>query len=227
MIRLANVRRTLSTLAPRSFLDNFFGSREAKKKEIIAEQNDYEIDPALKITILNKLNSPDFKPFNKETDMPDFKIKQWKDQIVPLSNLSATYTTELLESKINSAYENLTSKTINSKIYKDTPLSDLEFRFNFAKLLQQKLGFDISDYTLSRAHDVEYLYGELKKTVASRWSNERNPNAIVLKQEDFASVGNVYLNNELTESEQQKRLRMLLAEAKKQDTKPVEVADST
>lgn len=195
--------RPFSTTAARLLLGNLFGSKEAKNRELIEKQDEYEVDPTSKITILNKENSPSYKPFLPETDMPGFKINQWKDRFVRAQDLESTFDAELVSQAINETYSELSGTSITSNDYKSTLLGDLQFRFAFAKALQKKLGFDIGDYTISKSHDVEMLFAEVRRMVAHRWSSERNPNAIVLRPEDFAQSPNVYLNNERSEEEQQ------------------------
>lgn len=202
--------RPLSTSAPTRFIGNIFGSREAKKKEIIAKQDEYEIDPESKVVFLNKENSPSYKPFDASEDMPDFQVKQWKHKTVRAQEIEETYTKDTLAQSISEAFQELKGESPNA----ETSLDDLAFRFEFVKLLQQKLGFDINDHTITRAHTVGYLTSELNKVIAHRWSNERNPNAIVLRKEDFELVPNVYLSEELTEEEQKKAYDELLAQAR-------------
>lgn len=206
--------RPFSTSTPRFFLGNFFGTKEAKKKEIIDTQDEYEVDASSKIVILNESNSPDYKPFNAAEDMPDFKINTWKSKNVLPQDIEATHTPETVAQAITETYSDLKGSAISPNQYSLTSLSDLEFRFLFTKSLQLKLGFDIADHTISRAHDVGYLYLELKKVISHRWSNERNPNAIVLRPEDFQETRNVYLNKERTQDEQKQVLDDLVEKAR-------------
>lgn len=210
----ARAIRPFSTSVPRLFLGNFFGTKEAKKKEIIQNQDDYEVDPSSKIVILNKENSPEYRPFVAEEAMPDFKINQWKfTQVLP-EDIEASYSGETLTQIISQSYNELKGEQISKDQYKDISLGDLEFRFQLAKLLQQKLGFDIKDHTLTRAHTLEYLHRELGKLISHRWTSERNPNAIVLRPEDFKLVLNVYLSHERSLEEQKKAFEELVEKAK-------------
>lgn len=206
--------RPFSTSTPRLFIGNFFGTKEAKKKEIIDNQDEYEVDASSKIVILNEQNSPNYKPFNAAEDMPDFKINAWKSKSVRPQDIEATHTPETVAQAISEAYSDLKGSAISPNQYSQVSLSDLEFRFLFAKALQLKLGFDIGDYTITRAHDVDYLYLELRKVISHRWSSERNPNAIVLRPEDFLETANVYLNKERSEEEQQQVLNELVEKAR-------------
>jgi hypothetical protein len=196
-------------------LGDFFGKKEVKKQqEIIKKQDDFEIDPEAQITILNQENSPDYIPFDAETDIPDFKVNQWKFQSVSKQDIESTYANNnKLSQYLNETYQELTNKPIEEQQYSEINLHDLKFRFDFAKLLQQKLGFDISDYLLSKSHTVEDLYQGLNSVVTTRWMNERNPNGIVLRLEDF-SAPNVYLNEELSQEEQDKKLHELADQAR-------------
>lgn len=206
--------RLFATTAPRQLLfGNLFGSREAKNKEIIEKQDEYEVDPSSKITILSKENSPGFKPFTPEEAMPDFKINFWKDRIVRAQDIEGIYSAEKIEQAINETYQEVAGSAISVADYKNSSLADLQLRFRFAKALQKKLGFDIKDHTITRAHDVDYMYQALKKVIAHRWSSERNPNAIVLRPEDFKLVLNVYLNSERSEEQQEKLLKELAEKA--------------
>lgn len=206
--------RPFSTSTPKWFLGNFFGTKEAKKKEIIDTQDEYEVDASSKIVILNESNSPNHKPFNAAEDMPDFAIKQWKLNHIRALDIEATHTPETVAQAISETYSDLKGSPISPNQYSLASLSDLEFRFLFAKALQLKLGFEIRDHTISRAHDVEYLYLELKKVISHRWSSERNPNAIVLRPEDFLDSRNVYLNKERSPEEQQQVLDELVEKAR-------------
>lgn len=206
--------RPFSTSTPRLFIGNFFGTKEAKKKEIIDTQDEYEVDASSKIVILNESNSPNYKPFNAAEDMPDFAINVWKSNNVRALDIEATHTPETVAQAISETYSDLKGSPISPKQYNKVSLSDLEFRFRFAKALQLKLGFEIGDHTITRAHDVDYLYLELRKVIAHRWSSERNPNAIVLRPEDFLETRNVYLNKERSEEEQQQALDELVEKAR-------------
>lgn len=191
--------------SPRSFfLQNIFGSKESKTKDLIEKQDEYAVDPSSKIVILNEQNSPSHKPFDPKTDIPDFKIVQWKDKVVHAQDIESLVTKEMVADAINKAFQEIHGSEISEKTYSSTKLDNLQKRFTFIKSVQQKLGFDIKDHTISRAHDVDYLYKSLQKQITHRWSSERNPNAIVLRPEDFQDQPNVYLNIEHNEQEQEK-----------------------
>lgn len=211
---VVRVSRPLSASAPRLIFGGLFGTKEAKKKEIIEKQDDFEVDASAKIVILNKENSPKHKPFLAETDMPDFKIEQWKFANVPFRDIEATYSKDQVATIISDSYKELKGAEVKPEEYAAVELTDLPFRFQLGKLLQQKLGFDIRDHTLSRAHNLGYLYEELSRVVALRWSNERNPNAIVLREGDFSSLQNVFLSTERTESQQKKEFDRLVKKAR-------------
>lgn len=184
-------------MARRTFIKSLFGV-SSKTNEIIEKQDQLAEVQQAPITILNKDNSPNTKKFNAEEDMPDFQIKQWKSTFVKIKDLEGSFTNESISTAINETFTQVYGQSLAVDQYNSTDLSDLPLRFQLCKALQQRLGFDISDYIISRSHNVEYLYGQLKKMIATRWSSERNPNAIVLRPEDF-SLPNVYLNKELDE----------------------------
>lgn len=209
MISRRLLSKSLGTRAfvstPRSlFLQNIFGSKDSKTKDLIEKQDEYAVDPNSKILVLNEKNSPSHKPFDPETDIPGFQITQWKEKVVRPQDIEASVTKEMVADAINKAFEESHGSAISAEQYSSTTLGDLQKRFAFTKLVQQKLGFDIKDYTISRSHDVEYLYSSLQKQITHRWSSERNPNAIVLRPEDFEEQPNVYLNTEHSEQEQEK-----------------------
>lgn len=195
-------RRCFASSSRVTFLQNIFGARESKTKELIEKQDEYAVDPSSKVLILNEQNSPSHKPFDPETDIPGFGITQWKEKLVRAQDIETSVTKEMVADAINKAYQETHGSEIEPSAYSATSLSDLHKRFAFVKRVQQKLGFDITDHTISRAHDVEYLYESLQKQITHRWSSERNANAIVLRPEDFEEQLNIYLNIERSEKEQ-------------------------
>mmetsp|Transcript_2638 Transcript_2638/g.3095 ORF Transcript_2638/g.3095 Transcript_2638/m.3095 type:complete len:230 (-) Transcript_2638:38-727(-) len=205
--------RPFSQSVQRPFISNFFGSKQLKQREdIIKNQDNYETDQDSKIVILNEQNSPEYKPFSPSEDMPDFQVSQWKNHIVRSKDIENTYSPESLQTVINKTYEEVNGTALNGD-YSSISLNDLEFRFKFSKHLQQNLGFDINDYVLTRSHTLEALYNELCDVISTRWTDERNPNAIVLRREDFTSP-NVYLNEEFSKEEQERVYNELLEKAK-------------
>lgn len=212
MMLVRSQRTALRVLPRRTFMSKIFGSPSKKVAEIVEKQDEYKEDQQAPITFLNKENSPNYKPFSIEEDMPDFKINQWKSTFVRARDLETTFTNESISNAINETYTEVFGKNLTPNEYLSTNLSDLQLRFQFCKTLQQKLGFDISDYLITRSHNVDFLFGELKKQIAARWSSERNPNAIVLREEDFEQP-NVYLNKELDEYKQKEYFEKLKEEA--------------
>lgn len=205
--------RLFSQTVQRPFISNFFGSKQLKEREdIIKNQDNYETDQESKIVILSEENSPDYKPFDANEEMPDFKINQWKSQIVRNKDIENSYSPELLQNIINKTYQEVSGNEINGQ-YSSISLNDLAFRFRFSKLLQQNLGFDINDYVLTKSHTLDVLYNELCGVISTRWADERNPNAIVLRREDFTAP-NVYLNEEASKAEQEDLYNELLEKAK-------------
>lgn len=196
------------------FIGNFFGKKEVKQREeIIKNQDDYEVDPDTKIVILKEENSPEYKPFTPEEDMPDFVINQWKHHVVKPQDIESTYDSVKLSQIISQVCQEVLQKPTEQDGFHETELSDIQQRFKFAKALQQRLGFDINDYTLSKSHNVGELFDALNKVINTRWTNERNPNAIVIRQEDF-SAPNVYLNQQPSEKAQEKEFDRLADEAR-------------
>lgn len=205
--------RKFSQTVKKPFISNFFGSKQIKEREdIIKNQDNYETDQDSKIVILNEENSPSNKPFDVNEDMPNFQILQWKNQTVRNKDIETTYSRELLQNVIRKTYQEVNGSEISND-YSSVKFDDLTFRFKFGKSLQRNLGFDISDYVLTKSHNLEILYNELTNIVSTRWSSERNPNAIVLRPEDFTSP-NVYLNTELSKEEQKVAYNELLEKAK-------------
>lgn len=203
------VARSLSYSHRRQFISNLFGKKEVKQRqELIKNQDDFEIDPASRIVILNEENSPDHKPFDAAVDMPNFVIKKWKNKEVSLKDIESTYDTNLLVKVISESYQSVFQKPLSQDQFASASLSNLESRFEFAKLLQQNLGIDISDYTLSKSHTVGELFSALELIINTRWTNERNPNAIVLRPEDFTAP-NVYLDQLRSEKAQKREYRKL------------------
>ncbi|CAK7901710.1 hypothetical protein CAAN1_06S05358 [[Candida] anglica] len=215
--------RLFSYTSTRPFITDLFRDRKTleQRNDQLAEKNAVEASSPeedvykkdSKIVFLTKENSPDFKHFNMETDMPGFKIEQWKSQIVKKQDIEAKYSPELLKDVITQSYTEV-SGAAQVADFASVELNDLQLRFNLAKSLQQKLGFDISDYIFSKSHNLELLHSQLSELVSIRYTNERNPNAIALRPEDF-TAGNVYLNEELNSQQQEKAFAKLVQEAKK------------
>lgn len=211
--------KPLNMAARRTFIGKYLGFSSPRTAEIVEKQDEYKEDQKAPITILNKDNSPNNRPFNAHEDMPDFKILQWKDLVVRDKDLESVYTKEAVADIVNKTYAEVFGKSVTEEQYESAEMSDLSLRFEFFKSLQRKLGFDIPDHTITRSHNVDYLYGKLKKTIAARWSNERNPNAIVLRPEDF-SEPNVYLNLELDEYRKNEYFKRLKKEASERAAAP-------
>lgn len=206
--------RMISSSAPRLFLGNFFGSREAKKhEELIEKQDDYTVDADSKIVILDEINSPNHKPFDAEADMPGFEVKNWKFTKVQQKDIETTYDIDSVNNTLITTYNELANASEQVSDLGSIKLNDLNFRFKYSKLLQQNLGFDISDYVFSTSHDLQTLSDNLNQIINTRYVNERNPNGIVLRDEDFTAP-NVYLNNELSDFEKEKFYEEILAKAK-------------
>ncbi|GBL47802.1 hypothetical protein CJI97_004092 [Candidozyma auris] len=200
--------RCLSTSAPRGFFFNL------PDKKLVEKQDELKPTSKSKVVFLNEKNSPNYKAFDPERDTPGFRVNQWKDKVVQRKEIEGSYTAEEVTNIMNETFEELQGSRPSSFDGKD--LHDLEFRFKYCKRLQQKLGFDLSDYLITRSHSLQDLLEEVKMMVTHRWSSERNPNAVVLRPEDFADAPNVYLNRELSEKAQQKLFKQKLKEAQAQ-----------
>ncbi|QEL58058.1 hypothetical protein CJJ09_000089 [Candidozyma auris] len=164
-------------------------------KKLVEKQDELKPTSKSKVVFLNEKNSPNYKAFDPERDTPGFRVNQWKDKVVQRKEIEGSYTAEEVTNIMNETFEELQGSRPSSFDGKD--LHDLEFRFKYCKRLQQKLGFDLG---LSHHQVTQFagLVGRSKMMVTHRWSSERNPNAVVLRPEDFADAPNVYLNRELS-----------------------------
>lgn len=182
---------------------------------MIAEKQRDEADATThktKIVILNEENSPNHKPFDVETDMPGFKVEQWKLKLVAPQHIEELYLPESVSEIVAQAFQLVNGSSPFVKDFESVVLDDLDVRFKLCKQVQHTLGFDVSDYVFSRSHTLAHLKAELQAIVSKRWTNERNPNAIALRPEDF-TAGNVYLNQEKDAYEQEQTYQKLLREA--------------
>lgn len=213
--------RAFSTSIQRPFIADLFRDRktlEQRNQAIAEKQKDQEDNETSttdsKIVFLNEENSPSIKQFNLEEDMPGFKVEQWKSKLVSAKDIEATYqpdsVKEILIKSYNEIYQN--NQLSQENELATVELNDLQLRFQLSKQLQKTLGFDISDYIFSRSHNLQALHDSICEIVSKRWTNERNPNAIVLRAEDF-SAPNVYLNEELDKYQQDKLYQELLVKA--------------
>lgn len=217
-LRVAHIRPLSTSSVKLSFFGNLFGSKEVKQRQdIIEKQDDYEVDPDSKIVILDKSNSPTAMEdaIDPTTAFPEFSINEWKSTNVKRSDIENTYSSpngEKLSNILLETYNKLSTESAND--LSKANFSDLQFRFDYFKTLQQNLGFDIGDYTISRCHDGSILLEELTAIVNKRFTNERNANSIVLRNEDFSSK-NIYLNKELNDFQQERAYEKLVEEARK------------
>lgn len=211
---LRHQSKSFSQSCHRPFIGNIFGSKQMKQREeIIKNQDKFESDQESKIVILNKKNSPDAEKFNPETDMEGFKIVQWKKSDTKPKDIESKFSTEKLKDIIIETYKELGGSSALQSL-QEMALDDLSFRFRFAKTLQSNLGFELSDYVWSKSHNLETVHDELSQAVSRRWKSERNPNAIVLRPEDFTAK-NIYLNQELPKKKQEALYGKLLEKARK------------
>ncbi|RLV94749.1 hypothetical protein JA1_001606 [Spathaspora sp. JA1] len=224
----AAIRSFHSTPLARSWLGDFFGKKKPaalepkykkKEKSEIIEQQDELVDMhSGKITILDAKNSPDYVEFSMERDLPDFKILKWKKNEVLPKDLEKTYTDkDQLKTLVAKAYSEVAGvEQVND--FTELALHDLKLRFKLTKELQSVLGFDLNDYQVSKCHDLQALYDEIEGVVNRRWKSERNPNAIVLRPEDFKS-SNIYLNQEKDDRGKAIKLEQLVQEAREKSGK--------
>lgn len=189
-----------------------------KRQDIITKQDELTESDSIKIHHLTFKNSDKYQSFTIEQNMPNFhKLKNWKFQksLTPNDYESFYSDKSILQNIINQELKNLIQKDIivSRDNYKDIKLDDLSFRFQIVKSLQSKLGIDINDYIISKSHDLETLYEEIENLVNKRWKFERNPNAIVLRSEDF-DAENIYLNQERNDFEKNLELQKLTQKLK-------------
>lgn len=213
-----SIRHISQTTPTKAFMDNWFGSKKNKQKEdIIKKQDDYEIDPTSKVVILDESNSPTIdNTFNPNKDLPNFKIKSWKSANLKRFEIQKKFNDEKINDALITTHKQLNNEeSLTVDKFADTSLNDLSYRFKFVKILQQSLGFDIKDYTISKSHNLKHLSDELSLLVNTKYpGNERNPNGIVLEQSDFTS-GNIYYNKELTPEQQDKKFAKIVEKARK------------
>ncbi|KAG5418316.1 hypothetical protein I9W82_003844 [Candida metapsilosis] len=230
---LTSTRPLTTSTAARSWFGDLFGNKSSKitsqqkRSDIIENQDDYINKDLTKITHLTRENSPLYlekvgKLKSKKLD-PEFKVRDWKNvKGLRGCDLEVVYDDKVkLQNVFNSSYKQVTGQDIQFEKYADVTLHDLKFRFELIKQLQSNLGFEFNDYVISCSHDLNSLYYEIEKVVNKRWSNERNPNAIVLRQEDFTAK-NIYLNESRDEYEKQKEFSKLLKEVERLEQQHLE-----
>ncbi|EGW32527.1 uncharacterized protein SPAPADRAFT_61592 [Spathaspora passalidarum NRRL Y-27907] len=231
----AVIRSFHATPVARSWIGDIFGKKKPAelepkyqkkdKKEIVAQQDELLDEKTGKITILNEKNSPNYVKFDMEKDLPDFKINQWKKNEVLSQDLENTYSDkEELRNLVAGVYREASGdKEVNK--FDKAELHDLKFRFKLVKELQSVLGFELNDYQVSKCHTLQALYEEIEGVVNKRWKNERNPSAIVLRPEDFKS-SNIYLNQERSDKQKQRKLAELVRKAREESTAEVQATQA-
>ncbi|KAI5967577.1 hypothetical protein CANMA_003011 [Candida margitis] len=217
-------RRSLtSSTVTRSWFGDLFGNKSSKitsqqkRSDIIEKQDDYINKEITKIAHLTRENSPQYlKKKQKDKLQSQFKVRDWKNvKFLHAKDLEGFYDDKVkLQNVVNQSYKDVTGTEIGFDDYSSIDLHDLKLRFAFVKHLQSNLGFELNDYVVSTSHDLISLYYEVEKVVNKRWSNERNPNAIVLRQSDF-SAKNLYLNESRDEYEKHKEFTKLLKEVER------------
>lgn len=198
----------------RTFMSNFFGKKELlKREEILRNQDDFELSVGTKITILNEENSPGYEKFDPESDMPDFEIIQWKQRNVKQEDIESTFSRQDVSAIIANAYKTVYNMDVDPSTNTDAELFDLGRRFAVVKTIQADMGINLNDAVMTQCHTVKTLYDELVKVVEERYVNERNPNGIVVRPNDF-SAPNIYLNQERTPQQQKIILDEIMTEAR-------------
>ncbi|CAI5757191.1 unnamed protein product [Candida verbasci] len=214
-------KRTIitSTRSLSWFGDIFGGSKNLKQRQEKIEATQKEdLNLSESIEILNYQNSKEYLESIKNKKRIDYKIKNWKILNLKPYQIESYYESkEKLQNIINEQYKALTNQDIKYDSYETINLDDLQFRFDFIKSLESNLGFEINDYTISKSHNLKDLYIEIENQVSLRWKNERNPNSIVLRPDDFTAP-NIYLNLERDDKQKQAEYNKLIAKMK-QDQK--------
>lgn len=195
-------------------MSNFFGKKElSKREEILQNQDDFELSVGTKITILNEENSPGYQKFDPESAMPAFEIYQWKSRNVKPQDIESTFSRKDVSSILANAYKTVYNVDVDPTSNTDADLFDLTRRFAVVKQVQVDMGINLNDAVMSRCHTVGTMYDELIKVVEARYVNERNPNGIVVRPNDF-SAPNIYLNQERTSQQQQAMLDGIVANSR-------------
>ncbi|KAI3402934.1 hypothetical protein KGF56_004186 [Candida oxycetoniae] len=219
---ILKTRSLTSSSINRSWFRDIYGRKKKSVTEIVSQQDKYADKEVVTIKHLTEKNSESYlKNLEASKVLPKSKVSDWKRHatIHPML-LESFYTKEKLQRVVDETYKNLTGKDITHSQYNTVSLNDIEFRFNLVKNLQSNLGFELNDFTVSKSHDLLTLYNSVEDFVNRRWKNERNPNAIVLRPEDFTAK-NVYINEERNAFEKNKefnkiRRQMQLAESAQQ-----------
>ncbi|KAI5961461.1 uncharacterized protein KGF55_004084 [Candida pseudojiufengensis] len=217
--RILQSRSLSTTNITRSWFGDLFGSKKSKitkesRSDMITNQDELANKEITEIIHFTKENSPKIlksKELNKLN--PENKVRDWKfTKSIKPNEIEDVYNDKSkLQNIFNKTYNELTNKEINFNEYSSINLHDLNFRFKFIKLLQSKLGFEINDYIISKNHSLDSLYFDIESFVNKRWKNERNPNAIVLRQEDFTAK-NIYLNETKDDYEKLKEFNKIMKE---------------
>lgn len=214
-------RSFATTTRSLSWFGDLFGKNKTsieskqKRQEIVEQQDELNKEESIKVTHLTFKNSDKYVKFDRNKEMPGYSFRNWKTlRGLHPENFESYYSNkEFLQRRINQGLQQVLGKSITREQYKDISLNDLELRFKVVKALQSKLGIEINDYTISKSHDLETLYDQIENVVNSRWKNEKHPDAIVLRPEDFTAE-NVYLNEERSTLEKQKEFNRLVQQMK-------------
>lgn len=213
------LRRNIhKTTINRSLWSDWFSSKtkqstndpKESKKNIVDDQNNFEVAQDAKIKFYGKHNSPEIERFDIKTHMPGFKISQWKSQTISTRNLEHAFTEQHVTEVISSIYAELNRTSVD---FDDMALDDLHMRFSLVKRAQAELGIDIPDLELTKAHTATALRSSIMDIIAKRFKYERNPNDINLRQSDF-DTPTIHVSSELDQAQQSKRLQHLVKKAR-------------
>ncbi|CAK9436819.1 uncharacterized protein LODBEIA_P13410 [Lodderomyces beijingensis] len=235
--RRTHTRSFTTTPATRSWFGDMFGRNKKKitdktREDIISHQDELAEKEITTIKHLTRKNSDAYYASLKANAvLPSSKVKNWKARIIPADALESAYDDkEKLRSIVSEVYEEVRGDSggdatgkLSFAEYRSVDLGDLKFRFNLVKALQSRLGFEFNDYTVTKSHDLMTLYEEIENVVNRRWKSERNPNAIVLRPEDF-TAGNIHLSEERTEKQQKQIFSTMLNQIKTQGGKTGEIS---
>lgn len=217
---------------------------DKRREEIIAQQDEIAAkEKSIKIRHLTKENSPEFLKQLEESKVERSSlVKNWKSRNLAPSQLEETYNDKMqLQGIVQKVYKDVLILNLKASAKTDKPkfsdftlvdeiltqvggverfeqygLENLDLRFELVKKLQSSLGIELNDYTISKCHNLKDLYVEIENVVNTRWKWERNPNAIVLRKEDFTAP-NIHLSEERTEQEKMAEYQKVLQQMRAAD----------
>ncbi|KAG7660716.1 uncharacterized protein J8A68_005833 [[Candida] subhashii] len=207
------IRSFSNTTYTSSWLGDLFGKNKPvtkqKKQEIIEKQDEFieEEKEGERITILGYENSKDIvKPGQR---LKGLKIVPWKSR--QISTQQVPFKSDTLYKIFKQVYKENFSKEITEADFPNITFHDFNKRLRFANALRVKLGFEVSDYVISKGHTLEDFHSECQKFLESKRGSERNPKGIRLVS---MSPMNIYLNNERAKSVQERKFEKLAEQAR-------------